>query len=98
MASRDAERATLEAAPNVTLGENPWCGVLPTGRGSAANRRGDRKRRGAGDLTTWPPAAWMTYKKSVVALQSVLIDRIAHSAGWDWLGVETWIGHLGDDG
>ena len=40
----DAERATLEAAPNVTLVTIPGCGVPPPGRGSAADRRGDRHR------------------------------------------------------
>ena len=23
----------------------------------------------------------------------VLIDRLAHSAEWDWLGVDTWVDH-----
>jgi hypothetical protein len=25
--------------------------------------------------------------------ESVLIDRLAHSAEWDWLGIDTWIDH-----
>jgi hypothetical protein len=47
----DAERATLQAAPNVTLVTIPGFGVLPAGRGSSADRRRHRRRFDADDLT-----------------------------------------------
>ena len=47
----DAERATLQCGSQRDPGDDSRRGVLPPGRGSAADRRGDRHRAIASGLT-----------------------------------------------